>query len=80
LTEEIKAADSELDTELDPNSEKIAEGKSIADSAKITSSAAANVKHAIRIKKCRDGAPITISMIPSLSSSTSGNSMNNLVL
>jgi RNA recognition motif-containing protein len=79
LTEEIKAADSELDTELDPNSEKIAEGKIIADSAKITTSAAASVKHVIRIKKCRDGAPITISMIPSLSSSTSGNSMNNLV-
>lgn len=76
LNEEINAAGSEPIT---PNSEKNPEGKVTVDSNKITGSAAANVKHVIRIKKCRDGPPIVISMVPSLSSSTSGNSIYNLL-
>ena len=79
LTEEIKAADAERTTGLDPNSEKIAEGKVIADGSKITGKAVTIVKHVIRIKKCRDGPPIAISMVPSLSSSTSGDFIYNRV-
>ena len=72
LTEEIEAADSDPTTTVNSNSVSTAEDKIITDSSKVLSSAAANASYVIRIKKCRDGLPIAISMVPSLSSSTSG--------